>query len=142
MNFFFLTFIGNPGERKYLLLNPSDKQIRLKANETPYDVKFTVKGHKDSTKKQFELNVKINPVNIAETKITQFPGEYTDFNEQRRYDIDNYLKYYGPVTKVEVSIPESLKSKMQYNNASNNKRIAILPTEPTNPDYTIVIPQA
>lgn len=80
---------------------------------------------------------------VADTKITQFPGEYTDFNELRRYDIDNYLKYYGPVTKVEVVIPPALQSKMQYNNASiGNKRISVLPSEPTSPDFTIVIPQA
>jgi len=51
MNFFFLTFIAKDGGRKYLLLNPGDKQVRLKANDAPYDVVFTVKGHKDSTKK-------------------------------------------------------------------------------------------
>lgn len=123
MNFFFMTFIEKDGGRKYLLLNPGDKQVRLKAQDTPYDVKFVVKGHKDSTRKQFELNVKINPVTVAETKISQFPGEYTDFNEKRRYDIDNYLKYYGPVTKVEVTIPESLKSKMTYDNSGTNKRV-------------------
>ena len=142
MNFFFLTFIEKDGGRKYLLLNPGDKQVRLKANDAPYDVVFTVKGHKDSTKKQFTLNVKINPVTVADTKISQFPGEYTDFNELRRYDIDTYLKYYGPVTKVEVSIPESLKSKMSYNNSGTNRRIEVLQSEPTSPDFTIVIPQA
>lgn len=32
---------------------------------------------------------------------------------------------------------------MQYNNASiGNRRVSVLPSEPTNPDYTIVIPQA
>jgi len=143
MNFFFLTFTENNDDKKYLLLNPGDKQVRIKAAETPYDVRFTVKGHKDSTKKSFELLVKINPVAVADTKISQFPGEFTDFNEQRRYDIDNYLKYYGPVTKVEVVIPPALQSKMQYNNASiGNKRISVVPGEPTNPDFTIVIPQA
>lgn len=81
MNFFFLTFVESNNDRKFLLLNPGDKQIRIKAAETPYDVKFTVKGHKDSTRKQFELLVKINPVTIADTKISQFPGEFTDFNE-------------------------------------------------------------
>jgi hypothetical protein len=56
--------------------------------------------------------------------------------------LDNFLKYYGPVTKVEVLIPESLKKKMAYENTSTNKRVSVIASEPTNPDFTIVIPQA
>ena len=51
MNFFFLTFTENNDDKKYLLLNPGDKQVRIKAAEAPYDMRFTVKGHNDSTKK-------------------------------------------------------------------------------------------
>jgi hypothetical protein len=49
------------------------------------------------------------------------------------------LKYYGPVTKVDVVIPQSLQGKISYNN-SQKKRIEKSPTSAE--DYTVLIPQS
>lgn len=134
MNYFLLTFTEG-ANKKYLLLNPGNKEIRLTALAQPYDVTFKATGHSESHKKHFEVVMTIVGETPKTTTVSQFPGKYTDFNEKGYYDLDNLLKFEGPVAKVEVIIPAALKGKVIYNNADagTESRIKITPPDVTNP---------
>gem|GEM_PF-3969075 len=70
MNYFLLTFTEKTSlTKKYLLLNPGNKEIRVQAKEKPYEITFKAEGHASSQKKEFELKMKIEGSKIPETKI-------------------------------------------------------------------------
>jgi hypothetical protein len=143
MNYFLLTFTDKKTSNKhYMLLNPGNKEVRVEAKNKPYDIVFKAFGHKENEKNEFMLTMTINGQKVKEASVEQFKGQYTEFNEKRRYDLDHYLKYNGPVETVDVIIPDKLKSMVTYENSATKKRIEILKPSPEDPDITIVIPSA
>ena len=140
MGYFLLTFENQDASKiEYVLLNPGDKEIRVKA-DSDYEIKFEAKGH-SANGKHFTLDMSIKTSTLPETKVEQFPGQYTAFNEKRVYDLDNYLKFLGPVKEVDVIVPAALKTKVQYLNSENKRRIEVIKAQ-QGEDATVVIPSA
>jgi hypothetical protein len=143
MDYFLLTFSEKKdGKKHYLLLNPGDKEIRVTAKSKPYEIVFKAKGHDEAKKKEFQLKMKIEGTKLVETKVIQFPGQYTDFNKKERYDLDNYLKFTGPVKSVKIVIPDGIKSKVTDLMNKKTERIEVLKDDKDHPDITIVVPSA
>ena len=144
MNYFLLTFTEkSSGVKKYLLLNPGNKEIRVKAQAQAFEIVFSATGHEKSSKKKFELVMNVVGHALKTTTVDQFPGQFSDFNKLGRYDLDRLLRFSGPVSHVDVIIPPALKDKVEYNNQGADKsRISNVAGSPANPDITIVIPSA
>jgi hypothetical protein len=60
MNYFLLTFVEKTSiSKKYVLLNPGNKSIRVTTKDKPFEIKFKATGHESNAKKHFELAMTI-----------------------------------------------------------------------------------
>jgi len=99
--YFILTFTDKKGSKKYMLINPRDKQLRFKAKGKE-SIKFYAKKYK-GTAKTDHLEVVI----ASEPKARPGMGfnqkmKFNTFNKTGYYDLGQYLNFRGPVESLKL----------------------------------------
>lgn len=124
-DYYVLTFTNTKNEKKYLVINTFDKEMRIKADEN-FKIQFRAGIYnKPKSDKDFTVDIQVETTKVPETKIVQRPNKFSTFDKKGIYDLDDFFLATGPVKDFKVEIPESLKKGSKVVSLYPNKRSEI-----------------